>query len=150
MRRVLPAAGLLLAAALTGSARAGPSDSLWHATVQVESRGDARACNRREGAVGVVQIRYGCLNDVNRIARLEGLKVRFTSADRLDPAKSRRMWELYLAHYGRQYHEATGFSPTDEVYARIWNGGPVGHAKTSTAVYWRRIVRAMQGVAAVG
>jgi hypothetical protein len=146
MRRLLPAAGLLVAAFLARSVQATPSDALWHATVTVESRGNPRARNRREGAAGVVQIRRACLQDVNRIARDEGLGERFTAADRLDPAKSRRMWELYLRHYGRQYREASGFAPTDEVYARIWNGGPVGHLKASTLAYWQRIISAMQGL----
>ena len=124
--------------------------ALWQATVRVESRGNPRAYNRREDAVGIVQIRRACLTDVNRIARLEGLAVRFTYTDRFDPAKSRRMWELYLGHYGTAYRQATGRAPTDQVYARIWNGGPAGHAKAATRRYWRRIVRAMRRLADVG
>jgi hypothetical protein len=100
-----------------------------------------------EDAVGIVQIRPACLDDVNRIAALRGLDVRFRPHDRYDPHKSRRMWELYLSHYGQEYRRATGEHPTDEIYARIWNGGPIGWRKRNTRPYWRRIIRAMREIA---
>lgn len=81
----------------------------------------------------------GAHNDLHRIARLRGVPARFTAADRWDPRTARRMWDLYLDFYGRQYWRQTGRTPTDEVYARIWNGGPEGWRKSSTLAYWRRV-----------
>ncbi len=137
------AAGVLAVAGLATTASAAPSDNLWTAMTRVESGGDARAYNRREKAAGIVQIRPTCLADVNRIARLRGLSERFALADRYNVAKSRRIWALYLDHYGDAYRRTTGRDPTDQVFARIWNGGPKGYAKRATLKYWRRIVNAL-------
>jgi hypothetical protein len=49
------------------------------------------------------------------------------------------MWDLYLAYYGAQYEKQTGRPATDEVYARLWNGGPDGWRKSSTLKYWGRV-----------
>jgi hypothetical protein len=54
------------------------------------------------------------------------------------------MWELYLAHYGEYYRKQTGREPTDEIYARIWNGGPSGWAKDATQGYWERVQAAFE------
>lgn len=131
-------------------ALATPGERLWRATAEVESKGDAKAYNRREAAAGIVQIRPTCLRDVNRIARLKGLDVRFSYADRYSVRRSRRMWKLYLQHYGEQYREATGREPSDMVYARIWNGGPKGYRKRATLRYWRRVFKAMKDVDPTG
>jgi len=133
-------AGLLASAA----AQASPSGRLWQAICTVESGGDPVAYNRKEGAAGIAQIRPVCLRDVNRIARLRGVDERFTYADRHDPLAARRMWTLYLDHYGRAYARRTDRTPTPEVYARIWNGGPTGWRKRSTRGYWQRVRAAMR------
>lgn len=139
------AVGIPLAAlALCGNGEfAGPSSALWRAIVAVESGGNARAYNACDGATGMAQIRSVCLTDVNRIARLRGVAARFSAADRWDPRAARRMWNLYLDFYGREYWRRTGRTPTDEVYARIWNGGPEGWRKSSTLAYWRRVRNAL-------
>jgi hypothetical protein len=46
---------------------------------------------------------------------------------------------MYLDYYGDLYVRQTGRTPTDEVYARIWNGGPNGWRKASTRQYWQRV-----------
>ncbi|MBM4019671.1 MAG: hypothetical protein FJ288_15350 [Planctomycetes bacterium] len=127
---------------------AGPSDALWAAIVSVESGGNAGAYNPHDGATGPAQIRDVCLADINRIARLRGRTEEFAAADRLDPQAARRMWNLYLDYYGREYLKATGRTPTDEAYARIWNGGPAGWRKSSTLAYWQRVRGAMAARAA--
>jgi hypothetical protein len=140
-------AGLLvvpLVLLVTGEESPGPSDDLWAAIVQVESGGNAGAYNRRGGAAGIAQIRAVAVKDLNRIARLRGLEARYALADRYDSAKSREMWRLYLAFYGARYTKQTGEAPTDEVYARIWNGGPSGWAKNATQGYWDRVQTAFE------
>ena len=37
------------------------------------------------------------------------------------------------------YTRRTGRIPTAETYARIWNGGPDGWKKPTTAAYWRKV-----------
>jgi hypothetical protein len=144
------AVGIPLAAlALCGNKEfAGPSSALWRAIVAVESGGHARAYNPCDGATGMAQIRSVCLTDVNRIARLRGVAACFRAADRWDPRAARRMWDLYLGYYGKQYEKETGRKPTDEVFARIWNGGPTGWQKTSTLPYWARVREAMKSAPA--
>ena len=136
------AAAVLLSSA---AAKATPSGRLWKAICTVESGGDPDAYNRKERAAGIAQIRPVCLKDVNRIARLRGVDDRFTCADRNDPETARRMWALYLDHYGQDYRRRTGRAPTPEVYARIWNGGPTGWRKGSTRGYWQRVRALLKG-----
>ena len=139
-------AALFLGAVALPAARAFQSDPLpgnldsrlWSAIVTVESGGDPQAFSS-SGAAGIAQIREVCLVDCNRIARQKGLDLHFVPADRFDPDKARQMWDLYLSYYGDQYEKATGQPPTDEVYARIWNGGPSGWRKDSTLEYWGRV-----------
>lgn len=122
----------------------GPSDALWNAMVKVESGGNPHAYNPNDGASGIAQIRTVCLDDTNRIARQRGLDARFAPADRFNPRQARRIWSLYLAFYGREYARQTGDEPTDETYARIWNGGPTGWRKSSTVAYWGRVRAALE------
>jgi hypothetical protein len=89
-----------------------------------------------------------CIPTCNRIARLQKLGVQFTLADRQSPDRARQMWDLYLAYYGRQYEQATGRPPTNEVYARMWNGGPAGWRKDSTAEYWTRVREILEALPA--
>jgi hypothetical protein len=137
----LPLAALAFAASDEGSGA--PSAALWQAIVAVESRGDVNAYNAHDGATGMAQIRSVCLEDANRIARLRGMDARFTADDRNSPHVARRIWNLYLDFYGKQYEKETGRKPTDEVFARIWNGGPSGWRKGATLSYWGRVRDAM-------
>jgi hypothetical protein len=123
-------------------------DRLWAAIVRVESGGNPAAYNPETGATGVAQIREVCVADCNRIARERGLNVQFNLADRRAPEASRRMWWLYLSFYGEQYERATGRPPTNEVYARMWNGGPAGWRKEATVEYWRRVREALRSISA--
>jgi len=143
MRPTAILAGLVMGGLLAGTAGATPDDTLWEATAEVESGGNPRAYRSGERAAGIVQIRPICVADVNRILRLWGDDRRFALADRYSLEKSREMWEVYLEYYGDRYAQRTGRAPTDEVYARIWNGGPEGWCKRRTLLYWRRIREAI-------
>jgi len=142
---IVVAAALPALVAMTALApSAGPGDALWEATVRVESKGDPRAYNAHDGAGGIAQIRAVCLADVNRIAGRRGLVERYSPSDLTDPAKARRIWALYLEYYGDLYEKRTGRTPTDEIYARIWNGGPNGWHKDCTRPYWDRVRSVME------
>lgn len=116
----------------------GPSAALWAAQVEIESGGDPSAYKADEDAAGIVQIRPCVPADLRRLGLLAG------PVDRFDPAEGRRVWALYLGYYGARYRKATGRTPTAEVYARIWNGGPKGWRKSSTLAYWRKVRAAME------
>jgi hypothetical protein len=104
---------------------------LWEAVCAVESNGNPLAVGDGGRAAGIAQIWAITVRDVNRFA---GTK--FTLNDRFDPEKSRQMFRLYTEHYGK--------GKSDEVKARIWNGGPnamkaTGQKLTNLNRYWNKI-----------
>ena len=105
------------------------------AIIAVESGGadDARDA---AGAVGCMQIHPVVVDDVNRRCG-----TRYAYADRYSRAKSREIFHLYMGLYATR--KRLGRRVTDEDRARIWNGGPNGYAKKSTAKYWAKVRRAM-------
>ena len=86
-----------------------------------------------------LQITRICVRDANRIAALSGSAVRRAWADRLDPRRSEKLVVAHLSYWGAVYTRRTGRIPTAETYARIWNGGPDGWRKPTTAAYWRKV-----------
>ena len=104
------------------------------AVCMVESKGDPRAVNPAEQAVGIAQIRPICLRDCNRIVG----RARWTLADRLDPVKCYAMFVVYVQYY------APGGGP--EAWARCWNSGPKWREKiASTNGYWAKVKAALGG-----
>lgn len=103
---------------------------IW-AMIQVESGGNPTAVNKKEDAVGILQIRPCVITDVN-----EKYKTTFSSWDRLEIQESIHICSLYLHYWGYQYSIRTSKAPTSEILARIWNGGPVGWERLSTMSYW--------------
>lgn len=110
-------------------------EPLFQAIAEVESGRDAKAFNEAEGAVGYVQIRPICLKDCNRILD----RPLWTLEDRWEIGRSREMFLTYLQKYtpgcanGVNYEDA----------ARIWNGGPTGHRKSSTVAYWNKVKKVL-------
>jgi len=104
---------------------------LWEAICQVESGGNALAVGDGGKAAGIAQIWAITVKDVNRIAGTN-----YTLNDRFDPEKSRQMFRLYTEHYGK--------GQSDEVKAKIWNGGPnamkaTGQKQINLNRYWKKI-----------
>jgi hypothetical protein len=104
---------------------------LWEAVCRVESNGNPLAVGDGGKAAGIAQIHAITVRDVNRIA---GTK--FTLNDRFDVEKSRAIFQLYTEHYGK--------GKSDEVKARIWNGGPNAMKATGQKLinlnrYWKKI-----------
>ena len=110
--------------------------SLWEAVCRVESNGNPLAVGDRGAdgvyrAAGIAQIWAITVKDVNRFAG-----TRYTSNDRFDVEKSRAIFQLYTEHYGK--------GKSDEVKAKIWNGGPnamkaTGQKKLNLDRYWSKI-----------
>ena len=101
-------------------------DSLIDAIIYVESRGDSMAYNKREDAVGVLQIRPIMLREVNRLLGYDKYKL----SDRWNIAKSKEMFNIVKANIK---------NPTNERVARVWNGGYNGNNKKATLPYWYKV-----------
>jgi len=108
-----------------------PNKSLIDALILVESSGRENAYNKKEDAVGCLQIRPIMVREVNRILRKQNIEQRFTKKDRWDCGLSKEMFYIW-----RDYHH---LNSSDEVIARCWNGGPRGYKKQSTEHYWYKV-----------
>ena len=91
------------------------------ALILVESSGNPKAFNKKENAVGCLQIRPIMVREVNRILRKQKSERRFTKEDRWDCGLSKEMFYIW-ANY---HHQVSN----DEIIARNWNGGPGGYKK---------------------
>lgn len=110
------------------------TDKFVDALIRVESNGRDNAIGDKGKAVGCLQIWEIVLTDVNKTS-----KIKYTSNDRKNRSKSIAICKSYLEKYGKVYQRKTGKVPTQEVYARIWNGGPTGYNKHSTKGYWTKV-----------
>jgi hypothetical protein len=104
---------------------------LWEAVCRVESNGNPLAVGDGGRAAGIAQIWAITVKDVNRFAG-----TRYTLNDRFNAEKSRQMFRLYTEHYAK--------GKSDEVKARIWNGGPnamkaTGRKLANLNAYWAKI-----------
>ena len=100
---------------------------LLSALIQIESGGNDHA-RGRHGELGALQIRPILVRDVNRLTGSSYAHQQVTNR-----AISIAIASAYLAHYGRNL--------SDESLARIWQGGPSGHRKSSTRAYGKRVMR---------
>lgn len=108
----------------------------------VESGINDAAVNKAENAHGRYQIRQAYLDDAN-----SKLGTSYTLHDMHDHEKAAKVVIAYLTRYGDSYERRTGHLATDEVLARIHNGGPRGAEKASTIAYWGKFLRVKQEMA---
>jgi hypothetical protein len=118
--------GLFLSTSSMGVVRTIPKNNLIEAIIYVESRGNTKAHNIKEDAVGCLQIRPIMLREVNRLLGYNKYKL----ADRWSKAKSIEMFNVIKQHTT---------NPTNEKLARNWNGGWNGYKKQSTLKYWHKV-----------
>lgn len=124
-----------------------PSDKLIEALCIVESNNNVKAVGDNGKARGVLQLHKIYVKDASRFS-----KEQFDYEDAWSKDKSVKIVKAYLNHYGKAYERKTGLKPTDEVYARIHNGGPNGwnpkyQAKyANTSKYWAKVKKAMANV----
>lgn len=110
--------------------------------MHLESGNDPNARGDGGNAYGVLQIHEACVEDVNRIYKLNDTGYEYYHWDAWNVKKSKEICKKYLSHWGEKYKEeaeALGQS-TFETYARIWNGGPRGYKKEATDKYWERFI----------
>lgn len=101
----------------------------------VESKGNARAYNPDEHAVGHLQIRQCVIDDVNRLNLLP-YKVKLINA--YNPKTAEQICRVYLGYW--MY--LTGQS-TAEAGARIWCSGPDGWWQLNSIPYWKKVAAEM-------
>jgi len=99
------------------------------ALIAIESGGNDLAVGDGGKALGCLQIHELVILDVNRIYGLQ-----FEHAHAMDRRTAKLICELYLRHYGAKL-----VNPSASDLARIWNGGPFGYNKDSTAAYGDRV-----------
>jgi len=112
------------------------NDKLIDALIITESSGRVNAIGDKGKAFGQLQIWEVVIKDVNAL-----YKTNYSHADMFNADNSKDVCKKYLAYYGKQYKKETGKEPDNQVYARIWNGGPRGYLKKSTKNYWKKVVK---------
>jgi len=107
------------------------------AVIDVESGGDDSAYNKRERAVGCLQIRPIAVREVNRLLEVSGVDGKYTLDDRYDRVRSIEMFMIMA----EQVDCCENLSEEEffEIVARRWNGGYRGHKKNSTKKYWEKV-----------
>jgi len=109
---------------------------LIEAMIWVESRDNDSAYNKREDAVGCLQIRPIMLRECNRILELQNVEKRYTLEDRWSRTKS-----VQIFYVVNNYHHENA---TYEEIARAWNGGPNWAQKGGTKRYWNKVQRKLK------
>ena len=94
--------------------------------IQVESSGVDSAVGDRGLAIGPLQIHRSVVVDYNRWH-----KTSYQHKEMTNRSIAVKVCQSYLEHYGKD--------KSTEHLARIWNGGPSGHKKSSTVKYWNKI-----------
>lgn len=79
-------------------------------------------------SIGCMQIQKAVIDDVNRVYGFN-----FSYESRRDYGASMRICRHYLEYWGGIYERKTGKKATNEVLARIWNGGAYGWKKDGKA-----------------
>ena len=109
-------------------------DSLILPLISVESSNNDNAIGDNGKAFGALQIWNIVVEDVNRV-----YKTSYEHKDMFTRNNAIEVCIRYLSFWGKQYTKNTGKEPTQEVYARMWNGGPKGYRKKATEKYWKKV-----------
>ena len=122
--------GLFLTTSSVEVVRSIPKNNLIQAIIYVESRGNVKAHNVSEDAVGCLQIRPIMVREVNRLLAKNDIPKVYTLEDRWNKQKSIEMFNVIKDNTN---------NPTNEKLARNWNGGWNGYKKKSTLKYWYKV-----------
>jgi len=113
---------------LMGADAVAQSDRLLDAIEQVESGGRTNVVGDNGKAIGPMQIHRVYWKDaVEHDPSIGG-----SYSDCKDPTYARRIVRAYMDRYAPK-------GASDEVLARIHNGGPKGHRKAATEKYWVKV-----------
>lgn len=108
------------------------------ALINVESGGDCFKVGQH-GDVGCLQVRQPVISDVNNI-----YGTNYTITDMQDRRFAIDVAIKYLNYWGQRYEQKTGNPVTNEVLARIWNGGPNGWEKHCTISFWKKVQQELE------
>jgi soluble lytic murein transglycosylase-like protein len=132
-------AWFIISFGFTAVAAVEPSDKLIQAMIQVESEGNGLAIGDKGKAYGCLQLWNSYIQDVNRI-----YKTSYRHKDAFNRCTAIEITKKYLTFYGKIYMQETGKQPTDEVFARMHNGGPTGYKKSATIEYWQKVKKELR------
>lgn len=131
MRKLITAL-LLFSTSIIGTAQTEENDEEWtwmiESIIQVESSGNPLARSKGGGSVGILQITPIAVKDCNLIL---GRK-EYTLQDRLNPERSREMFDLIQGRYNPEKNI--------EKAIRLWNGGP-GYTIRGTQTYFEKVMK---------
>lgn len=113
-------------------------DQLILAVIEVESNGIDTAIGDNGKAYGPLQIWEVVIKDVNKFYNAS-----YTHDMMFNRGYAIDVFVLYTTYWGNFYTKKTGKKATNEIYARIHNGGPFGYNKKSTEKYWKKIKKAL-------
>lgn len=102
------------------------------ALIAVESGGDPNAIGDGGAAYGILQIHASYVEDASQYARQQ-----WVHEDAFDPDLSIQILQAYMSRYATE--RRAGGPVTAEHVARIHNGGPNGHRRSSTDRYWEKV-----------
>lgn len=110
------------------------------AMCEVESGGKTNAVSEDGEAYGILQIRKERVMEINRL-----FKKRLLHEDAFNPVIAKQMCKWYLEYWGGCYERLTKTEVTEEVLARIWQGGQHGWQNPETAGYWDKVLMVLEG-----
>ena len=102
-------------------------DKILEVIMEKESNFNTKAVNKRENAVGILQIRPVMVREVNKILRRQGDSIQYTLADRFDSTKSVAMYYTFQRARNPEYDP--------QIACYLWNGG-TRTAKKLSHQYW--------------
>jgi hypothetical protein len=109
-----------------------PSDKVLAAISAVESNNDPNAVGDFGKAIGIFQIHREYWQDaMNHDPSIGGCY-----EDCYNPEYAKRVVIAYMDRYAPP-------NASDEIFARIHNGGPRGHKKSATLKYWSKVKKKM-------
>ena len=98
----------------------------------VESNCDSSKVGDDGDSIGAYQIQYDYWLDATEFSGIGG-----EYEDVINDEYARKIVLAYWDKYATK--KRLGHEPTDEDRARIHNGGPSGHKKSSTVKYWNKV-----------
>jgi hypothetical protein len=119
---------IIVAAAFVAATANAQSDRLLDAIEQVESGGRTNVVGDNGKAIGPFQIHRVYWQDAIEYDPSIG----GSYSDCRDPHYARKVVRAYMSRYAPK-------GASDEVFARIHNGGPKGHRKAATEKYWVKV-----------
>ena len=109
---------------------------IMNAIIQVESKGNSKACNANGDCAGILQITPILVKQCNIWLKNQKSQKRYTLQDRYNVKKSKEMFIMVQEHYNPSH--------SVEKAIRLWNGGP-SYTIKGTNGYYRKVMKYYNG-----